>query len=251
MEYILEEKGWSRGLFAQKMGIDTEKKVKALFAGSLPINDKMAGKLAEHLGSTKEFWLRSEEIYHQHLRFIEEAKSKKSLAWLETLPKADRWKYRKHWVADGRSAKYRQVISWLRFFGVDSIEDFEKDERLAAYRASPAFQHDEGSVAAWFRACEILFEEDESVQVASYNKAAFELQLQEIRGSLLCETDPRKFLPKLKEMLAESGVGIVFYPTPRGCPLFGATEWIDGNRFLILQSVRYLSHDKSLVYLLP
>ena len=107
----------------------------------------------------------------------------------------------------------------------------------------PAYQHDEGSVAAWFRACEILFEEDESVQVASYNKAAFELQLQEIRGSLLCETDPQEFLPKLKEMLAESGVGLVFYPTPRGCPLFGATEWIDGNRFLILQSVRYLSHD--------
>ena len=138
IEHILEEKGWSRDEFALRMGIDAEK-AEGLFAGCSPIDDRMAGKLAERLGETKEFWLRREEGYQRQLRFIKNAKSEKSQKWLETFPKADRWKYRKHWVADGRSAKYRQVISWLRFFGVDSIEDFEKDERLAAYRpASPA-----------------------------------------------------------------------------------------------------------------
>lgn len=52
-----------------------------------------------------------------------------------------------------------------------------------------------------------------------------------------------EFLPKLVETCAANGVAVVFVPTPRGCPVSGATRWLAPNKAVLQLSLRYKTND--------
>ena len=60
---ILVERSISRHDFARQMGTSTDF-VDRLLCGDMTIDDEIASKLSEVLGSTKEFWIERERQYH-------------------------------------------------------------------------------------------------------------------------------------------------------------------------------------------
>lgn len=60
----LEERGWSRVEFAQRIGY-TPKHVNQLLRGKAPISEDTALRLERVLGSTARFWLQREAEYQE------------------------------------------------------------------------------------------------------------------------------------------------------------------------------------------
>ncbi|MFZ2422357.1 MAG: HigA family addiction module antitoxin [Anaerolineae bacterium] len=63
---VLEERGWSRVEFAQRIGY-TPKHVNQLLRGKAPISEDTALRLERVLGSTARFWLQRETEYREAL----------------------------------------------------------------------------------------------------------------------------------------------------------------------------------------
>lgn len=61
---ILDEKDISIESFANQIGFDLEKTYR-LLEGQEVIDEKLANKLSQFLGSTAKFWLKREEHYRQ------------------------------------------------------------------------------------------------------------------------------------------------------------------------------------------
>jgi len=64
---IMAEKGISRFKLGRMLKV-SEKSVLGLMFGSFPIDNDMANKLSESLGSSVEFWEERERIYREQLR---------------------------------------------------------------------------------------------------------------------------------------------------------------------------------------
>jgi Zn-dependent peptidase ImmA (M78 family) len=55
--------------------------------------------------------------------------------------------------------------------------------------------------------------------------------------------DPQIFIPKLRRISAESGVGVAVVRAPTGCRASGATRFLSDEKALLLLSFRYLTDD--------
>jgi HTH-type transcriptional regulator/antitoxin HigA len=68
---ILQERGISRFKFGCMIKL-SEKAVLGLFDGSLPIDNDLAYRLSDTLGSTPTFWEERERLYREELRQVKE-----------------------------------------------------------------------------------------------------------------------------------------------------------------------------------
>lgn len=67
----LEELNWTRSQLAEHLGY-TEQYVHHLINAQVPINEDLAQKLSQAIGSTPEFWLRREAQYQAQLNYLRE-----------------------------------------------------------------------------------------------------------------------------------------------------------------------------------
>ena len=116
-------------------------------------------------------------------------------------------------------------------------------EKLLAdvnFRTSEAYHSQPTATAAWLRWAEGKAEEK---PCAPWNREAFSESLGRIR-TLTRNHHPDRFVPKLREMCAATGVAIVISPAPKGCRASGATRMIRRSRAIIVLSFRYYSDDQ-------
>jgi len=66
--------------------------------------------------------------------------------------------------------------------------------------------------------------------------------LSELRA-LTNEIEPDVFIPQLVGTCAQAGVAVVFAPTPKGCPVSGATRWLSSDKALLMLSLRHATND--------
>ena len=235
---LLEEKGWTQAEFAQRCGYTT-KHASLLINGKAAITEDTAIKLERVLGSSARFWLVREAQYRETIARQEELKRLESDAgWLKQLPLADMIRF--GWIRKFAN-KGHQVAECLRFFGVSSIDAWQRQyaEPLAAFKASEKFKKNDAAVSAWLRQGERIASE---LACTPFDKAQFKKVLLDLR-SLTKETDPRKFVPELKKACASAGVAVVFEPAPKGCPVSGATRWLSPDKALLMLSLRHKTND--------
>ncbi len=235
---LLEEKGWSQAEFAQRCGYTT-KHVSLLINGKASITEDTALKLERVLGSSARFWLVREAQYRETIARQAELKNLEADAdWLKQLPLTDMIKF--GWIRKFKS-KGQQVAECLRFFGVSSVEGWQKQyaEPVAAFKASTKFDKDGAAVSAWLRQGERLASE---IACQPYNKTKFRQALVELRA-LTNETDPKVFEPKMIDTCARAGVAVVFVRAPKGCPVSGATKWLSSDKALLMLSLRHKTND--------
>lgn len=235
---VLEEKGWSQAEFAQRCGYTT-KHVSLLINGMASITEDTALKLERVLGSTARFWLVREAQYRETVARQNEFDELTAQAgWLKQLPLVDMCKF--GWVKKF-SHKGQQVAECLQYFGVSSVDIWQKRyaEPLAAFKASNKFTKNDAAVSAWLRQGERGADE---IACKPFDKEQFKQVLTGLRV-LTNETKPDVFIPLLVEACAQAGVAVVFAPTPKGCPVSGATRWLSSDKALLMLSLRHATND--------
>jgi len=235
---LLEERGWSQTSFAERMEY-TEKHVSLLINGKVALSEEAAFKLEKVTGIPAGFWLTREAHYREALgRAGEEKTLAKESDWLKELPIKHMLDNR--WI-ERCSNPGAQVAECLRFFGVASPNAWltSYKEPLAAFRASKRFTMDPAATSTWLRQGE---REASSIETQPYDKAAFKSSLTLIR-SLVSESDPQTFVPRLTEYCAAVGVAVVFASAPKGCPVSGATKWLSPTKALLMLSLRHKTND--------
>lgn len=235
---LLEEKGWSQAEFAQRCGYTT-KHASLLINGKASITEDTALKLERVLGGSARFWLVREAQYREIIARQNEFEILAEQAgWLKQLPLADMIKF--GWVKKC-AHKGQQVAECLQYFGVSSVDVWQRQytEPLAAFKASEKFAKDGAAVSAWLRYGERCASE---VACNAFDKGRFKEALIELRV-LTRESEPDVFIPRLVEVCADAGVAVVFAPTPKGCPVSGATRWLSPDRALLMLSLRHKTND--------
>jgi HTH-type transcriptional regulator/antitoxin HigA len=238
---LLEERGVRQAELAVRMGV-TPKFVNEVVSGKASITPATALALEKALDVPADFWLAREAQYRVALARAEAHEElSATVSWLDELPIKDM--IRLKWVKNDAN-KVFLVESCLRFFGVASVAAWrqqyvEQTNASAAYRASEKFRMSAGAVAAWLRRGELMAAQ---IECAPFEREKLLSSLAEAR-KLTLESNPGKFLPRLRELLAGCGVALVIERTPKGSPLHGAVKWLSPQKALIQLSVRYLRSD--------
>jgi HTH-type transcriptional regulator / antitoxin HigA len=236
---VLDERGWSQADLASRTGF-TSKHIFKLLRGDAPITQDTAAKLEKVLGSTARFWISLDTQYRQQQASQDELAALAGHAdWLKELPLKDMIQF--GWVAKS-SNPAQQVKECLKYFAVSSVAAWREvyATPTAAYRAPASLSRNGPAVTAWLRQGERVAEGLHSVD---FDRAKFQAALNAARA-LTKVKSPNNFLPQLTSLCAEAGVAVVLAPTPKGCPISGATKWLSANRALIMLSLRGKTDDK-------
>jgi len=226
--------------FGWEMDLD-EDCTERLLDGRLEITDELAGRLQTTLGVPASFWQLREAHYRKDMRRIAESMpSDVAKAWLRDLPVKDMARF--GWIEDHVDTTLR-LAECLRYFDVPSIDSFDRRvDRLlggAKLRASASFKSNPASLTAWLRKGEI---EAELTSCESWSADKLLASLPELRRLTLLR-DPKKFIPQLKAICAESGIAFVAARPPSGCRASGATKFVSDDKALLMLSFRHLSDD--------
>ncbi|HEV2687132.1 MAG TPA: ImmA/IrrE family metallo-endopeptidase [Bryobacteraceae bacterium] len=233
---LLRERGITLAEFADRMGLTLDG-VTELVQGRSTITIRVARRLEEVLGASVEFWMSRDFQYREdvvRLRVPDEG-------WLRELPIGDMIKF--GWIKPVPSPA-DEVDACLRFFDVRSIsawrEAYADVLSMAVFRTSPSFDSRPASVATWLRQGEV---EAAAINCERWDACGFETALSAIRP-LTREKSPDRFIPRLREACAASGVAVVVVRAPNGCRASGAARFLSTDKALIQLSFRYLSDDQ-------
>ena len=236
---ILEEKLQEMDMTIKELAARSEKPEKSLIdiiQGQCSITPDMALAIEYVTGMPAEVLLNWQQRY-------DEAKSREKMVhklgrvktWLSTLPLKEM--IDKGWV-EAREQVGEQVDTVLRFFGVVSPkawEDYYFNQRLkVAFRISLEKTSDPYAIAAWLRRGEI--QAMDTFLEERYDPKRLKEKLPEI--SLLLLSPPDDIVDRLTDILAETGIKLLFTEPLSGVPIKGATRWIYGSPCIQLLSDR-------------
>ena len=238
---LIATRGMSVEELTDTLGFPLEH-TRRLLQGSAPITDELAHLLADTIGGSASFWLSREAQFRQEVdRQVILGHGDAQRAWLEQLPVSDM--ARLGWIKR-QSTPERKVAECLRFFETESLSSWrEKYDRVlaaVAFRASPSFEPSPGAILAWLQFGKL---QAANIACADWNREQFVASLPDIR-KLTRLPRPSVFIPKLREILAKSGVAVVIARTPSGCHTSGATSFVSPNKAMMLLSFRHRSDDQ-------
>jgi HTH-type transcriptional regulator/antitoxin HigA len=213
--------------------------LRGLLDGSNAVDKEHATALAGAVGGTMSFWLKRQEQYESALeRAVDRATAVEADDWL-LLPVPGE-KPRGRLTSEKRRDEVRRR---LRFFNVGTMTAWQarygKICTNTLFRASAAFDSDDGALLMWLRDGELS---SDLVSTKPWNAGNLQDRLDTIR-KLSKLKRPEAFLPKLKELCAEAGVAIVAKKAPSGCRASGASRLVAPDKAMILLSFRGRSDD--------
>jgi HTH-type transcriptional regulator / antitoxin HigA len=237
---ILKGKNVDLDDFAFEIGLSA-REARALIEGTVAIDDELASRLATVVGSTSSFWLRCEQSYREDIRRnLADYVDDEVKAWLKHLPLKEMAGL--GWLRLHRDP-VRQAEECFRFFGVIGLDDWKQRQAnllsRVNFRTSLAYQSDPTSTSAWLRWAE---DKADDMACETWDREAFAAGLDSMRA-LSRNHHPERFVPRLREICAASGVALVIAPAPKGCRASGATKLIRRRKAMIVLSFRYYSDD--------
>ncbi len=216
------------------------KHIHKIINGTATINEITALRLEKVLGISANFWLNLEGDYRIALEKEKESiVLTHSISWLKELPLKDMIKF--NWI-NKFSDQVSQVTECLKFYGVASIDAFRKMQNnnyQVVFKSSDKFNKSDIAIQTWVRQGERL---GHQIDCNSFNKKKLKETLGDFRVLTLSK-DPDDFRPKLIKLCAACGIAVVFVPTPKQCPMSGATKWLTRDKALLLLSLRHKTND--------
>lgn len=215
--------------------------VRNILAGSAPIDEALAGKLAETIGGTTHFWHRRQATYDRCLsRAADAVPATTAQEWLKQLPVNTMASL--GWI-EPTADRAQALRSCLAYFGVVTPEEWRHRYAVVnagyAFRTSPSFESNLGPLSAWLRQAEI---EASMRSCAKWNPDGLQGIIHGLRKLTLLR-EPSKFLPRLQSMCADVGVALIILKAPKGCRASGATRMVSSNQAMVVLSFRHLSED--------
>ncbi len=229
----LEHLGMSQTELARRMGRPI-KTINEIIQAKTALTADTALELERVLGIPAHLWTNMEASYREHLARQRAADTLEvDEGWLASLPVKQMEK--RGWIPAGLKGG-PLMEQMLRFFGTHGKEEFTAvwQERLVAFRKSPAFQGSPEAMAAWIRQAEL---EGRAQRCEMFDAATFEKTLPEIKSISLKE--PKLWVAAIREACNACGVAYVFLPEIEKIHVSGATFWLNETCALIVQSGRH------------
>ena len=232
----LNDRGMSQKEFAARMDM-SEKHISKLINGDVQLTPEVAVRLEMVLGVPARFWNNLEAVYREKLIKAEAENAMESdEALAKQLPYSEMAKY--GWVPETRDAK-EKVVNLRKYFEVVELSLLENNQitRIACRRLAVTEKSD-FALLAWAQEAKI---KARNIQTAPINIKGLIDIIPEIRKMTVQE--PQEFCPKLKDILAECGIALVFLPHLKGSFLQGAS-FMDGNKIVVGLTARGKDADK-------
>jgi addiction module HigA family antidote len=232
LQEILDTLNMKKSELADRTG-RTQKFIIDIIKHGAAITPTTALELEKVIGTPAGFWLNRERRYRESLARKEERRRLANEAyWLKSLPVSEMTKL--GWI-NKRRERVDQVTEMLQFFGVASSKQWENlwFSSTAAFRKSRAFSNKPGACSAWLRKGEL---QAQNISCSSFSKERFNTALKEIRS--LTRRKPEHFESRTVEMCSDCGVAVVFTPSIRGAPVYGATRWLTPVKAMVQLSLR-------------
>ncbi len=232
----LNDRGMSQKEFAARMDM-SEKHISKLINGDVQLTPEVAVRLEMVLGIPAKFWNNLEAIYREKLIKAEaENAMDADEALAKQLPYNEMAKY--GWVPETRDSK-EKVVNLRKYFEVVELSLLENKQitRIACRRLAVTEKSD-FALLAWAQEAKIKARE---IQTAPINIKSLIDNIPEIRKMTVQK--PKEFCPKIKELLADCGIALVFLPHIKGSFLQGAS-FMDGSKIVVGLTARGKDADK-------
>lgn len=232
----LIDRGMSQKEFAARMDM-SEKHISKLINGEVQLTPETAVRLEVVLGVPAKFWSNLEAIYREKLIKVEAENAMDADEKLaKQLPYTEMAKL--GWVPETRNAK-EKVINLRKYFEVVELSLLENKQvtRIACRRLAITDKSD-FALLAWAQEAKIMARNIETslISVKGLNNI-----IPNIRAMTVL--NPEQFCSKLKKMLAQCGVALVFLPHLTGSFLQGAS-FMDGKKIVVGLTARGKDADK-------
>ena len=232
----LKDRGMSQKEFAARMDL-SEKHISKLINGEVQLTPEVAVRLETVLGVPAKFWNNLEAIYREKLLKIEaENFMDEDEALAQQFPYSEMAKY--GWIQGTRDPK-EKVVYLRQYFGVVRLALLGNEQitKIACRRLAITEKADL-ALMAWAQEARILARE---IQTAPIDIKGLIAVIPQIRKMTVVE--PEEFCPKVKKILADCGIALVFLPHLKGSFLQGAS-FLDGNKIVVGLTARGKDADK-------
>ncbi len=232
----LNDRGMSQKEFAARMDM-SEKHISKLINGEVQLTHETAIRLETVLGVPAGFWNNLESIYREKvIRAEAENAMDSDIELARSFPYSEMAEY--GWVPKTRVAS-EKAINLRRYFGVVSLSILGNNQitRIACRRLAITEKGDL-ALMAWAQQAKI---EARDVQTSPIDIKRLVQAIPEIRRMTVLK--PEEFCPRLREILTECGVALIFLPHLKGSFLQGAS-FLDGNKIVVGLTVRGKDADK-------
>ncbi|MDO4377954.1 MAG: ImmA/IrrE family metallo-endopeptidase [Erysipelotrichia bacterium] len=233
----LEDRNMNQKEFAIRMDM-SEKHISHLINGDVQLTPVVAYRLETVLGLPAKFWNNLEAIYREKLIRVE---AENSLDTDKELAKNFPYKEMSDngWLPETRKIEER-VINLRKFFEVVQLTKLKTTALIpsVACRRLSITEKADFALIAWVQKAKL---EARHVQTSTIDIKGLENSLETIR-SMTFNTQAN-FSNRLRELLAEHGIALIFLPHIKGSFLHGATFY-DKNKIVIGITFRGKDADK-------
>lgn len=225
-DYI-EDQGITQEELAKRLQT-TPKYVSDLVNGRINLTDEMVLKLSIVFGTSTTMWLNLNQKYIEKKLEIE-----KRIQLDKECELVRQIEY-KFWVELGLAKATRvateKVMELQRYFKVSSLSVLSERDFLVQYRTSVPEVTDVNVINAnaWVQTAINI---GSGMDVEPYDKKKLSAAIPEIRSMTV--QDPKKFYPRLKELLASCGVALVLLPNLKNCGVNGAVKWLGKDKVVL------------------
>lgn len=232
----LVDRGMNQKEFAARMDM-SEKHISKLINGEVQLTPEVAVRLEMVLGVPAKFWNNLEAVYREKLIKVDmENAMDEDEALAKQLPYNEMAKF--GWVPETRDSK-EKVIYLRKYFEVVELSLLENNQitRIACRRLAIT-EKSEFALLAWAQEAKIVAR---NIETQPINIKGLISIIPEIRRMTVLK--PKEFCQKMKEMLVECGIALVFLPHLKGSFLQGAS-FMDGNKIVVGLTTRGKDADK-------
>lgn len=232
----LVDRDMSQKEFAARMDM-SEKHISKLINGEVQLTPDVAVRLEMVLGIPAKFWNNLEAIYREKLIKVEaENKMEADEMLVKQLPYNEMAKY--GWVPETRNSK-EKVLNLRKYFEVVELSLLENQQitRIACRRLAITEKSD-FALLAWVQKAKLI---SRKISTSPINIKGLLKVIPDIRKMTILE--PQEFCPKLKSLLSEFGVSLIFLPHLKGSFLQGVS-FIDGSKIVLGLTARGKDADK-------
>jgi addiction module HigA family antidote len=224
---IIEEMEISQAEFATRMGT-TAKTLSKVINGQANISNDLAKKLSVMTGTSVEVWQKLQNTYDRKLIEIQQTKD---FGEQEAITKQIDYQY----FVDVAGLPYVKAIkektaNLCHFFKIADLRILLQSDFLVNYRTYLSSVSEKNIInsRAWVQTAINLSGVMETERFDSDRLKDF---LPELRGMTVMQQ--KDFLPRMKEIFAESGVAFVVLPHLKNSGINGAVKWISEERVVL------------------
>ncbi|MBV1758708.1 MAG: HigA family addiction module antidote protein [Dethiosulfatibacter sp.] len=206
----------------------TSKHLSDFVNGKAKLTEELALKLSRVFGTSIELWLNLNNRFIE--KIIEIEKQRTSDEECEIARKIDYSFFVNLSILPAKRNICDKVDELHKFFKVASLKVLSRKDFLVQYKTAVANVNDVNVINAnaWVQTAINI---GGQIDTKPFNEAKLKMCIKEIRN--MTTQVPDEFFTRLKDILKECGVALVYLPHLKNCGINGAVKWLNNDKVLL------------------